>query len=137
MIADHDRKVNPQWPYADHDPTTRARRLAGMYRAIAARADPTATAEADARASAWGETWMLDGEDLVDDDRELTTAEAAELVNVSPKTIRNWASLDHPERPGRLLPRFGRRGRETLYIASDVRAAVAALRRVQHARTWS
>jgi len=136
VIADHDRKVNPQWPWPDHGPVDRARRIALAYRAIAHRTDPHATIEADARAQRWGETWMLDTEQAIDDDRELTTAEAAELVNVAPKTIRNWAGLDHPERPGKLLPRFGKRGRETLYIAADVRAAVAALRRAQHARTW-
>jgi hypothetical protein len=138
VIADHDRKVNPQWPWPDETPATRARRLARAYRAVAARADPHATRTVDQRAAGWGETWMLDTEQTVDDDRELTTAEAAELVNVAPQTIRKWACLNHPEQPGRkLLPRFGRRGRETLYIAADVRAAAAALIRTQHARTWS
>lgn len=135
MIADHDRRVNPLWPYPDHDPTVRARRVAGMFRAALRSVSVTVADECDDRAKAFGETWMLDGEDLVDDDRELTTAQAAELVNVTVKTIRNWACLDHPERSGKLLPRFGHVGRETTYIAADVRAAVKVLRRSQHART--
>jgi len=136
VIADHDRKRNPHWPWPDHQPVDRARRLAQAWRAIALRADPDAVQAVDQRAAMWGETWWRDREEHIDDDRELTTSEAAELVNVAPKTIRNWATLNHPEKPGKLLPRFGRKGKETVYIAADVRAAAAALRRAQHRRAW-
>lgn len=118
------------WPNPVDSPLERARRVAGMYRARLRALDSAACDDCDATAVGFGETWMLDKPDLVDPDRELTTTEAANLVNTTPKRIREWACLDHPEEPGGpLLPRFKMRGRERTYLAKDVLAAAAVMRR--------
>lgn len=133
----YDRRINPQWPHPMDGPAERARRVALAYRARLARLSAEAAAECDELAARFGETWMLDQPE-VDDDQELTTTEAAQLVGVSPGTIRNWACMPHPEQHDRpLLPRYGRRGRERTYLAGHVREADAVMRRAQHARTWS
>ena len=137
MTPGYDRRINPRWPYPQDGPAERARRVALAYRARLARLSAEAAAECDELAARYGETWMLDQPE-VDDDQELTTTEAAQLVGVSPGTIRNWACAQHPEYPDRpLLPRYGRRGRERTYLARHVREADAVMRRAQHARTWS
>jgi hypothetical protein len=136
VIPAYDRKVNPDWPHPDHSPLERARWMARTYRAALRDVDTARADRCDERARRFGETWLLEHEDLIDDHTELTTAEAAELAGVSVGTLRNWACLPHPEREGEtLLPRFGKRGRETLYLAGAVREAVKAARRAQHART--
>lgn len=115
----------------------RARRVALMYRTRLGTLDREACDEADQAAASVGETWMLDKLDILDADKELTTAEAAELAKVPIRRIRDWACLDHPEKPGEpLLPRFKMRGRERTYLAVHVLAAAAAVRRQRHARGW-
>ncbi|BAL87319.1 hypothetical protein AMIS_20990 [Actinoplanes missouriensis 431] len=122
-----------RWPNPADTALDRARRVAGMYRARLRALDVDACDELDATAAAFGEDWMLDKPDIVDPDRELTTAQAAELINVPVQRIRNWACLDHPEQPGEpLLPRFKMRGRERTYLAGQVLAAAATMRRRQN-----
>ena len=118
------------WPNPVDTPLDRARRIAGMYRARLRALDPAAAADCDATAVGFGETWMLERPDIVEPNRELTTAEAAELVNTTPKRIREWACADHPDQPNTpLLPRFKMRGRERTYLAQHVLAAAALMRR--------
>lgn len=131
---DRQDRRNP-WPNPVDQPVDRARRIAGMYRARLKALAPAACAEADEVAVSFGETWMLDKPDVVDPDAELTTAEAADLVRVPIRRIRDWAQAIHPELPGMpLLPRFKMRGRERTYLAVHVLAAAAAMRRSRHAR---
>jgi len=122
------------WPWPVDTPLDRARRVAGMYRARLNLLGPESCAEADQLMRDYGETWMLDKPDIVNPDQELTTAQAAELVNVPVARIRKWACADHPERPGKpLLPRFKMRGKERTYLAENVLAAAAAMRRYRAA----
>lgn len=122
------------WPNPVDTPLDRARRIAGMYRARLRALNLDACDELDATAASFGETWMLERPDIVDPDRELTTVQAAELVNVQPARIRKWACANHPDKPGQpLLPRFKARGRERTYLAANVLAAAALMRRRQHA----
>lgn len=140
-----DRRVNPDldrqdrrnpWPNPVDTPLDRARKIAGMYRAHLRAAAPALCAQADEVAVSFGETWMIEKPDIVDPDAELTTAEAADLVRVSVRRIRDWAQAEHPEKPSEpLLPRFKMRGRERTYLAVNVLAAAAAMRR--HARRES
>ncbi len=114
------------WPNPIDTPLDRARRIAGMYRARLRALNLEACDELDATAASFGETWMLKRPDIIDPDRELTTSQAADLVRVHPDTIRQWACTNHPNTPGaKLLPRFGRQGRERTYIASKVLEAAA------------
>jgi hypothetical protein len=124
----NDQPRRGAWPNPLDTPLDRARRIAGMYRARLRALDTAACDELDDTVRAFGETWMLDKPDLVDPDRELTTAEAAAYARVSQDMIRHWARLKHPKDPGKpLLPRFGWRGRERTYIAAKVvEAAVLA-----------
>jgi len=126
----NDQPTRNRWPWAVDTDLDRARRITMMYRGRLNLAAPEACAEADDLMRMYGETWMLDKLDIVDPDAELTTAQAAELVRVPPRRIRDWACLDHPEKPGEpLLPRFKMRGRERTYLAAAVLAAAAAVRR--------
>jgi hypothetical protein len=122
-----------KWPNNVDTPLDRARKIAGMYRARLRALDTAACDDCDDTAAGFGETWMLERPDLVDPDRELTTAEAAELVNVPVQRIRKWACADHPERTGEaLLPRFKMRGKERTYLAGSVLEAAATMRRRQN-----
>ncbi|MFY1595474.1 hypothetical protein [Micromonospora sp. WMMD737] len=133
MTPDYDKQTNPRWPNYLDNPTHRARAIARMYRAHLRAARPDLCDQADATAASFGETWPLDREDVIEPDRELTTAEAAELVNVTPLMIRKWACANHPDDPTRkVLPRFDKRGRETIYLAGQVLEAVAVMRRQRH-----
>jgi hypothetical protein len=132
---DHDKQSNPRWPHAQDGQKERARKVALMYRARLRALDRNACDDCDQTAAAFGETWMLDRLPVVNPDQALTTAEAAALVSVHPDTIRKWACAKHPDKPGEpLLPRFKKRGRERTYLAVNVLAAAAAVRRNQHAR---
>jgi hypothetical protein len=129
MNPDLNRQNRGVWPNAVDTALDRARRVAGMYRARLRALDRQACNELDDTAAAFGETWMLERPDIVDPDRELTTVQAAELVNVPVQRIRNWACLNHPDYPDqRLLPRFKMRGRERTYLAVNVLAAAALMR---------
>jgi hypothetical protein len=122
------------WPNPVDTPLDRARRIAGMYRARLRSLDRAACDELDETAAEFGEDWMIEKLDVVDPDAELTTAEAARLVRVPVRRIREWAQASHPEdRTKLLLPRFKMRGRERTYLAAHVLAAAAAMRRYQHA----
>ncbi|WP_250029767.1 hypothetical protein [Paractinoplanes maris] len=117
------------WPNPVDTALDRARRVAGMYRAHLRMLDLDACNRLDDTVAAFGETWMLDKPDIVDPDREVTTAEAAELVKTTPKRIREWACQLHPDKPDEpLLPRFKMRGRERTYLAGHVLAAAAWMR---------
>jgi len=106
-----------------------------MYRARLRALDTAACDDCDETAVSFGETWMLEREDLIDDDRELSTAEAGALVGVHPDTVRRWAATKDPRDGSRmLLPRFGWRGRERTYIAGKVREAAIMARTGQLAR---
>jgi hypothetical protein len=130
---DEQDKRNP-WPWPVDTPLDRARKIATMYRRHLLTAAPGVCASVDDTTRAFGETWLLDNEDIIDPQGELTTAEAAELVRVSVKRIREWAQATHPEdRSKPLLPRFKMRGKERTYLAEHVLAAAAAMRRWRHA----
>jgi hypothetical protein len=133
MNPDRDKqpKRNP-WPGNLDTPVGRARRIAGMYRQHLRTLDPERCDHLDATAVSFGETWMLEREDLIDDDQELTTAESAQLVGVHPDTIRRWAATKHPDDPQRMmLARYGWRVRERTYIAGKVREAAIMARKSQ------
>lgn len=138
MNPELDRQGRGVWPNTIDTALDRARKIAGMYRSRLRALDRDACNILDDTAAAFGETWMLDKPDVVDPHREVTTAEAAELVQVHPDTIRKWACMNHPddlEKP--LLPRFKKRGRERTYLAGHVLEAAGAIRRAQHARARS
>ncbi|RKR92796.1 hypothetical protein BDK92_7278 [Micromonospora pisi] len=133
-----DRLINPAWPNPTDGPAQRARAIARMYRTHLRAQNTRLCDQADEVAAEFGETWMLEREQLVEPEQEVTTAEAAELVHVQPHTIRQWATAKHPEDQSKtLLPRFGRRGKETLYLAGAVLEAALAVRRAQQKRTQS
>jgi hypothetical protein len=123
------------WPNPVDTALDRARKIAGMYRTRLRALDVGACDQLDDTAVSFGEDWMLEKPEIVDPGRELTTAQAAELVHVHPDTIRKWACAQHPtERDKPLLPRFKKRGRERTYLAGKVLEAAAVVRRAQHAR---
>jgi hypothetical protein len=126
---DRQDRRNP-WPNPADTPLDRARRIANMYRAHLTQHAPLVAAGVDATCVSYGETWMVEKPDIVDPDSELTTAQAAELVHVTIRRIRDWAQTDHPEKPGQpLLPRFKMRGRERTYLAIHVLVAASVMRR--------
>jgi hypothetical protein len=130
---DQQEQRNP-WPWPIDTPLDRARKVAVMYRRHLRTAAPGVCASVDDTARQFGETWMLEKEDIVEPGQELTTAQAAELVRVPIRRIREWSCTTHPEdRTKPLLPRFKMRGRERTYLAEDVLAAAAAMRRYRHA----
>lgn len=123
------------WPNAIDTALDRARKIAGMYRSRLRAIDVGACDEADHVCTELGETWLLDRLQILDPNQELTTVQAAELVRVPVERVRKWACAAHPEKPGEpLLPRFKMRGRERTYLAVNVLAAAAAMRRYQLAR---
>lgn len=112
------------------DELTGARAVAAMYRARLLEVAPHSCLAADILCRAAGETWLLEREDDIDPDTELTTAQAAELARVPIRRIREWAQASHPEDRSRpLLPRFKMRGRERTYLAQHVLDASAAMHR--------
>jgi hypothetical protein len=122
------------WPWPVDTDLDRARKVAGMYRQHLKTANPAACAVLDDTVRGFGEEWLLEKEDLVRPNDELTTAEAADLVKVPVKRIREWACATNPEKPGEpLLPRFKMRGRERTYLAQHVLAAAATMKRYRHA----
>lgn len=123
------------WPWPVDTELDRARKIARMYRHHLRTSSPGTCAVLDETARGWDQgDWLIEKEDVVDPNQALTTAEAAELVRVTPKRIREWACANHPEKPGEpLLPRFKMRGRERTYLAVNVLAAAAAMRRYRHA----
>lgn len=130
MNPDLDRQGRNPWPFPNDLPVDRARKVALMYRQHLHTLNQHICDQLDQTAAAFGETWMLETEDdPTDDDRELTTAQAADLAGTTAKRIREWACAPHPDRPGEmLLPRFKTRGRERTYLAVHVRAAAALMR---------
>ena len=132
MKPDYDRQTNPHWPNYLDDPLQRARKIARMYRAHLNTTNPNLCQQADQTATSFGETWMLEREPTINPDDELTAAEAAALVNVTPNTLHKWAAMNHPDHPDQpLLPRYGKRGRERTFIAGKVLEAAALVRRAQ------
>lgn len=119
---------NP-WPWPNDTAADRARKIARMYRQHLHTLNPAICDQLDQTAAGFGETWMLEAAaDETDDDRELTTTQAADLAGTTPKRIREWACTPHPDRTGEmLLPRFKMRGRERTYLAVHVRAAAAIM----------
>lgn len=135
MNPDYDKQTNPRWPHHLDNPVHRARAVARMYRSRLRALDPDACDDCDLTAATFGETWMLNRETLVEPSKELTTAEAAYLVNVHPDTIRKWACMNHPDRPDeKLLPRFKKRGRQRTYLAGKVLEAAARISQARHER---
>lgn len=125
------------WPHPNDTAVDRARKVAGMYRQHLHTLNPAVCDQLDQVAAGFGQTWMLDKLDTGPaEDHDLTTEEAAELVEVSPETIRKWACMPHRAEPGRtLLPRFGRRNRQRTYLAQHVREAAAIMRTSRRAGT--
>lgn len=114
------------WPWPADTELTRARKAAQMYRHHLGAWSREIRDQLDAVMLEYGQSWVLDLEVTTEPDglEALTTSRAAALVHVPPHRIRAWATEPHPHRPGeRLLPRFGREGRETTYLARDVVAA--------------
>ncbi len=133
MNPDLDRQQNRnRWPFPDDSPVQRARHIAIMYRTRLRAVDRAAADDCDATARQFGETWIAPEAVAYPDDKEVTTDEAASMANVTVDTIRQWACMPHPEKPGEpLLPRFGKRGRQRTYIARKVREAAAAVTRAK------
>ncbi|PZG10295.1 hypothetical protein C1I95_28145 [Micromonospora craterilacus] len=130
MTPDHDKPTNPRWPNPLDEPLHRARAAGRMYRQLLRTARPDLCQQADDTLSSFGETWMLERPEVIEPDREVTTAEAAALANVTPLKIRKWASTDRKDQPGvRILPRFDKRGRETVYLAGHVLEAASLVKR--------
>jgi len=126
---------NPKWPYAGDSEVERARKIALMYRQHLRAQSPTICDQLDRAAVEYGEAWAAPHVLRHEPDDAITTAQAAELVGVTPEMIRHWARLPHPDDPTRpLLPRFRRRGRDMTYLVRNVEAAHEAYRRAQHAR---
>lgn len=129
----NDQPRRNAWPWPVDTPLDRARKVAGMYRHHLKAAAPALCGTLDDTVRGFGEDWLLDREEIIEPDQELTTAEAAELVRVPVERIRKWACADHPEKPGEpLLPRFKMRGKERTYLAEHVLAAAAAIRRYRN-----
>lgn len=114
------------WPWPGDTATDRARRIANTLLTLLPpnERDTWAT-----RAHALGETWL--GAALLrwTNDDILTTTEAAELIHVSPSTIRKW----HSEGERGLAPRLPAHGRGR-YRAGDVLDCAAARRRRRQTR---
>jgi hypothetical protein len=112
------------WPWAGDTELTRARKVAQAYRAALGANNRTLRDQLDATMVSHGQTWVLDlvATTAPDGLDEMTTKEAAELVHVPPHRILAWASERGPDgRP--LLPKFGKRGRESTYLVRDIAAA--------------
>lgn len=142
MNPDLDRQPRGVWPYPLDDDATIARKVTGMYRARLRALSVDACDDCDATAVSFGQDWMLNKPQIIDPDRELTTAEVADLLTelwrerVTPHMVRKWACAEHPGQPGEpLLPRFKMRGRERTYLTQHVLAAAATIRRTQLARS--
>jgi hypothetical protein len=123
------------WPNPIDTPLDRARRIASMYRARLRALDTAACDDCDATAAGFGEMWMLEKPDLVDEHQDWTTSEAADEVRVSAGTIRKWACTPHPAEQRMLLPRLGQRNGERTYLARHVLEAAAIVARQQHAKS--
>ena len=122
-----------RWPWPLDSPLDQARKIAGMYRQHLLTANPQLCAHVDDTTRAFGQTWLLERPDIIDPTTEWTTTEAAHIVGVPVRRIREWAQATHPEdRTRPLLPRFAMRGRERTYLAADVLAAAVAMRRYRH-----
>lgn len=127
--------VNPKWPYAGDSEVERARKVALMYRQHLRAQSVAMCDEVDRTAVAFGEAWAAPHTVRYEPTDAITTAQAAELVGVTPEMIRHWARLPHPDDPSApLLPRARRQGREMTYRVMHVEAALEAYRRSQHAR---
>jgi hypothetical protein len=72
--------VTGQWPYPGDSPLVRARKIAQSYRAHLHAASPDVCAAVDDMARAFGETWIVPRVVTVDDDDELSPAEAADYL---------------------------------------------------------
>lgn len=109
------------WPFPGDTALLRARRIALAYREHLRNLNPQLCAAIDESMRAYGQTWIAPEADPYDDYDAITTAEAAQLVDVSQETIRQWACTPHPVDPTRmLLPRFGWRARQRTYLVVHV-----------------
>lgn len=100
------------WPWPD-DRLDRRSRVAHMYRARLEAADPAGCAELDQAMRSFGQTWIVD--DLaLDPETLLTTAEVAELADVTPDAVRMWAHR------GRIKACATNSARAALYRWGDV-----------------
>jgi hypothetical protein len=123
------------WPFPEDTTLDRARRIAHMYRARLRALDTDACDQADTLAATFGETWVIPQTVTADDTDTITTAEAAQLVNVSEDVIRQWACTPHPDHPDKpLLPRFGWRGKSRTYLTRHVREAHTAVTEAKRRR---
>lgn len=85
------------WPWRGDTATDRARRIANTLLGLL---DPAERARVITAARAVGETWL--GAEMMRwaDDDVITTAEAAQLVHVSPAMVRKWHSQGRLPRAG-------------------------------------
>lgn len=119
MNPEANQQPRTRWPYPGDNPLVRARKVAHMYRAIAERVDPAATAEADTTAIDFGETWVVPRVVTVEDDDLLDPSDAADFLCTSTANIRRL----------RLAGRLN--GHHT---SSGWRYQVSDLKKLQHAR---
>lgn len=118
------------WPFPGDTALDRARRIAQSYRAELVAADPAAAGVLDARALAYGETWIVPQLATVDLDDLVTVDEAAELVGKTPAAIHKWITRDKrleatTDASGRLRVRAG----DLLDVHAEMRRKRAGRRR--------
>ena len=120
------------WPWPGDTTRDRARRIANSLLSLVPEQQRDAIVS---QAHRYGETWLGHDEVTADPDSYVSGADAADLVAVSPATIRQWAATEHPGVPGRmLLPRGPFRQRERTYLVRDVLSAAGTVRRARHAK---
>jgi hypothetical protein len=125
----------PRWPIPGESPLRIAQTMARAYRTALAGEDPLTAAALDARMVAFGQSWIVEPEQIYDPYDAITTTEAAKLVCVGTTTIRQWAITPHPYKPGSvLLPKFGDRGKQSTYLVIHVGEAATLAHSVRLVR---
>jgi hypothetical protein len=111
----------PRWPFPGWTPLAISRHVAGVYREHLRVNNLALCGHVDEVMVGYGQLWIVPRPAIIHPGQAVTGDIAAELVSRPETTIRRWACQPHPDHPDRpLLPRYGRDGRRTTYLAADV-----------------